>query len=169
MNDKQRELIKKIQALAERGEDGEQVNAAKLLKSMMAKLKISLDDLIDESVNYRTFNIPIAEQEIFCQTVLSVIGSKRDIRYNGHRPTKLWIELTDAEYIEIESKFDFIKRIYKKRLSTFKLAFIYAFDLFSHDHDTVKKSSEQELERHREAVNLSRHIKTESYHKQLTT
>lgn len=121
MDNKIIELAKKLHALAERGEGGEKANAEKVLRAFMAKHGITIETIIGEKRTWREFKAKGKDkQQFLIQTVASVIG---DFSYKQDRET-FYIELTDAEFIEIDAKYEFYWKAYKEELDLFYQAFV---------------------------------------------
>lgn len=67
--------IKRVQALAERGEGGEKENAAALLERMMKQYGISESDIAEErrEMAWFRYKTPL-EEKLLAQVIYSVVG-----------------------------------------------------------------------------------------------
>jgi len=74
VDDKIIELLKKINALAKRGVDGERENAAQRLEYLMGKYGVTFDMLEADTKKEREFVVLQDQQKFFSQIVYSVCG-----------------------------------------------------------------------------------------------
>lgn len=126
------ELLKKIQMLANRGCNGERDTAARKLQELMNKYNISADDLSDEKIIREIHEYHGHEEEqLLVQIACKVVNVRGGIFYGVQNlytsrtlSTKLGIEATKAQHIEIEFLFDFYKKQWKKEKDLFFRAFI---------------------------------------------
>lgn len=126
-------LLKKIQALAERGEAGERESAEIMLCRFMEKHNITLEDLEREDLKDRLFKVPIRFKQLFVQVAASIIGSSRAIYCIKGRPAAACIECTLAEYTEIELAFNFYKCALSEQLELYMEAFYQKNALYPSD------------------------------------
>ena len=130
------ELIKKVKALAERGEGGEKLNAQKMLAELMKKYNIKEEDIAEDIVKEFTIKIPsvFKSMALASQIVFSVLGREVDedkgLYTYGNRRNKAIVRSTSAEFLEIEAKFKFYLHHYKIELERFYGAFVQANELF---------------------------------------
>ena len=127
--------LERVKALAERGVGGEKENAEALLNRLMAKYGISEEDIEDTAerdyfIRYHNF----WERKLIVQIAYKHLG-------NGHccgtvgtqsgRPhKKICVTCTPAQYIEIETDFEFYKAAWEEELAIFYSAFISKNDIF---------------------------------------
>ncbi len=119
------DLAKKLKALADQGVDGEKENAAAMLQRLMEKHGITLESISDEVKRKRYFDIKTTQQKFFQQVASSVIGGGFSYFVSPTSKRRIGIELTDAQYIEIDAKFEFYIKAYEKDLDIFYRAFIH--------------------------------------------
>lgn len=136
------ELIKKIKALAEQGTGGEKFNAQQKLEELMKKYDISNDDLAVDILKDFNFNVKREiDKKLLSQILYSVCGDIDERKGVYHCGKKFFIRCTDAEFLEIDAKFDFYKKEYEKQAKLFYRAFIQANSIFPpkglirEDHD----------------------------------
>ena len=132
------EKLRKIKALAERGAYGEMQTAKLLLEKLLAKHKLTIDDLTDSEKRERCF---LAKQDnekaalIMC--FYKIIGAdRRDDCYSyKHRRGKIYIMLTDYEFAELSMFYEFHKRNinkeFKKMREDFQKSYQYKHKLYS--------------------------------------
>lgn len=136
--DKIIDKLKKILALAERGEEGEARNARIMLENELKKHGLKIDDLRSEIKKERIFPYKNKdEMTIFFQLLLSLFGRKSEeissARYNS-KGKRLYVNLTDLQYIEILNMWEFHRKQFnkeKKRLLRDCLeAYVNKHDIF---------------------------------------
>ncbi|MCD8362809.1 MAG: hypothetical protein LUC98_07610 [Lachnospiraceae bacterium] len=150
MEEKERQKILKIQALAERGVGGEKTTAERMLRKLLAKNGISsLEELeADKEVQYYLFSyhgkheIKLLEQCIY--KVLTEAGDRTCYRSHGKRE-KLGVYCTKAQKIEIDLEFDFYRKVFYEELEVFMIAFIQKQHIFPPDVPTGKCDDEKHM------------------------
>ena len=132
------ELLKKLQVLAARGYNGERDTAARKLDELMNKYNISADDLSDEKIVRETHVYHGSEEkQLLVQIAGMVVNVRGGIFYgiqntltNRVSSTKLAIDATAAQHIEIDFLFDFYKKQWEKEKKLFLIAFCKKNELF---------------------------------------
>jgi len=136
-------LLKKLSKLADGGIDGEKENATERLEFLMKKYGITSDMLQDEIKKEREITIQKEQSQFFYQIVCSVCGrqpmyfNKADIK---KKKTRVYIEVSDIDFIEISEKFYFYWDKYQEDLNLFYSAFIQKNHLYT-------KTSQEDIER----------------------
>ena len=128
------DLIRKVKNLADRGVNGEKENATILLNRLMEKYGVSYEEIEEPERKHVKFYTR-GQKKLFFQTVFSVLG-QWDGRYIPEKST-VWIEVTAAEKIQIEYKFDLLVKALKKEQDLLLKAFIRKNDLYSSSPKTV--------------------------------
>lgn len=126
--------VKKIQALAERGDRGEKESAAALLDRLMKRYGITEAEIAEErrGIAWFRFKTPL-ERKLLNQVIYTVTGR---VAYScvgkyTNRPRKmLGIECTAAERLEIELSFEFYNAALEKELDRFYSAFLNKNHIF---------------------------------------
>lgn len=163
------ELLKKIKALADNGIGGEKINAELKLRQMMEELGITEEDLEEDKIDFRMFNISqnATIKKLFNQVISTILDDYSVYGYKGLR-SKVAVECTVAEQIEIEAKFEFYKNGYKEDLEVFFLAFLQKNNLFPKTtQESSEKSSEEELRKWRKASVMTDGLDKHHYRKQI--
>lgn len=146
VDEKKLELMKKLQALAERGVGGEKEGAQRKLEELMKKYNIEEEDLSDEKqedfeFKYRT---PF-EEKLLRQLFYKIVPDYRSktYRYNWGRGSKstYGIHCTKAEGLQIQIEYDFYKELWKEEEAFFFDCFIQKHRIFS--MKPTERSSEQ--------------------------
>lgn len=137
MNNNILDLLRKLKALAEQGVDGERENATDMLHRLMAKHGITMEDLGIHVLKEREFYIADKEMQLFVQVLGSVTGPSQKILSYKRDTKKLksrFVELTDADYIEVEAKWEFYRRAWKeereRQLQLLMKAFVHKNRLY---------------------------------------
>lgn len=151
-----KERLKKLYALALRGVGGEKEQAVAILDKLIKKYGASLSELDEEIIrDYEIAYSGAAECKILNQIVYKVTDEKGrafSLRYvaSGRAcRSRLRVKCTETQKIEIEFLFDFYKKLYKKELETFLLAFIQKHELYGHlkEGEEATTISPEELEK----------------------
>lgn len=170
------ELAKKLKELAERGVDGEKVNAEQLLHKIMKKHNITEEDLNDLKEETFCFNVQGKYKEFESQLLVQIAGQldlhirgefkKADMK-NYHLDGNFGLICTKFQFIEIKSKFDFYRSQLTKRLDEFMFAFFITNKLLIEpkNKDCKNNVTDEFIEN---AITISRSIKANEFYKQLT-
>lgn len=144
MTEKTKQLIKKLQALAERGVGGEKETAARKLQQLLDKNGIySLEELEEEKVEYFLFSYNGKHEiKLLKQCMYKVLGAGERIEYYRSRGTrqKIGIYCTMAQKMEIELEFEFYRNVFYEELPSFMSAFIQAQSIFPEDAPKSEKT-----------------------------
>lgn len=119
------ELAKKLQALAVGGVGGERENAAAMLGKLCRKHGIDLDALFQPAPKERKFAFESEEHMRFLfQCVASVSADVKAVCSTGPLGSFLLATLSDAEFVEAESKAAFFWPIWLREKESFYTAFV---------------------------------------------
>lgn len=123
--------LKKLLALAERGERGEADNARRMLEAELRRHGLTLDDIRSERKSTRVLKYCSNEElQLIIQIILNYSGSAseafKEARYNA-RKREIYIELSDMEYVDISNMCDFFKAQYRKERKRLLHDMIMAF------------------------------------------
>lgn len=155
--------LRKVAALAARGEGGEAANAEALLDAIAAAHGIDLDELELDDIRERV--IPVGREtwrsRLLCQILwtrfpgrdFDFVVERRPVKQRrGMRTGKvrfvltgLQARLTAAQHVECLSVFEILQRDYERQLKAFFRAFLLKNDLLCpYDPDATKPTPEQE-------------------------
>ncbi len=167
--DKIIQLAKKLKALADRGVDGEKINAEKMLQKIMKQHNLSMEDVEGEKKERAYFKVDKLQEQIFYQVVTSVVGSDYDSYTNPHKRGKIILLVTASEAIEIQMKYDFFWKLYHEELLIFRHAFIVKNRIFHPEGKTIDMDelSPEEKERHQRVSMMAESIRKGELNKQL--
>lgn len=170
------ELAKKLKALADKGVAGEKLNAEKMLSEFMKKHNLTIEEIEGEAEGEYFFKLEKEDVMLWRQIVANV--NYKIPKYGEFPKTHIkkyylggnyLIKCTAAEFVEIESKFNFYKNLYKQELEVFYSAFIHANSLYS---SRPAKDGEDwdsdEYEKQVRIVQMAQRIKKGQFHKQIT-
>lgn len=141
IDEKKMKLLKKLYALAERGEGGERTEARRQLDRLMEKYGVQVADLSDEALDKHWYRYNNPQEKKLLMQVFYKVAPKRDIyrRVCGEGTrTKAGIKCTSAEALQIGIEYDFYKTLWAKELDFFLMAFIQKHKIFdmSPGHET---------------------------------
>lgn len=132
--------IRKLQALAERGVDGEATNAKILLSALCEKYGIDESKLDEEEKQWYEFEMRTSVQKLFLQLYVSVYGTTE--RYL--KEVELWkrgrkkivkCKFTRAEYIEFSQMWEWHRKNYlaerKRMRELFQIAYYDKFKMYA--------------------------------------
>ena len=129
------DLLRKLKALAERGEAGERENARTILAGLMEKYGVEEADLQDDALEESCFSYlgPI-ERRLLVQVIFHVTnGDRRVYAYKhgkGSRST-ICCMCTKAEAVQIGVEYDFYRELWTQELDLFFRAFVNKHSIFS--------------------------------------
>lgn len=171
------QILKKLKALAERGIDGEKVNAEKILQKMLLKYNLTIEDIEGEKQQDYFFKAKGINEKLIYQIAKRI---NYDLKVYSFPPDKvklhnltgnIIVECTAAEFIEIDQMFDVYKKLYKKENDLFFVAFLKANDLLTRPPKEKQKHisdlNPQELEEWTRLSEMATTIKKETIRKQL--
>lgn len=136
IDEKKRELLKKLQALAERGVGGEKETAQKKLEQLMKKYKIEEEDLSEdkeEDYDFRyhnEFELKILRQ-LFYKIVPDYKRHTYTYRYGKGSKSTYGIRCTKAQALQIRIEYEFYCALWKEEVDFFMSAFIQKHRLFA--------------------------------------
>lgn len=171
MKEKYINLAKKLIELAKRGVDGEKINAQEMLNRIMEKHGITFEDIEEETKKFFEIRVMKKHERLFCQVLSTIVGNKLKI-YNSHKQRYKLVELTTAQYIELECKFNFYKKVYDDEMESFFLAFIHVNGLLPNNvdkNDIAKKPlTPEEQNIINKAVQMIKGLNKNNFQKRLT-
>lgn len=163
------ELAKKLKMLAEKGSGGEKLNAEMMLKKLMEKHGFTMQDIEGEEKLYHYFKVGAKDRFLFDQVASTVLGSTFSIFGDQRKRGYLVLEVTAAEAIEIENKYDFYLQMFETEYEIFKSAFIRANNLYPKDSAEIKLSdlSAEEIEKHKKTIMMANSMDAKPYQRRL--
>lgn len=118
------ELLKKIKALAERGDGGEKESAEKLLSQLMEKYGITEEAISEDTIECEWFRYKDnLQRRLLKQIIYMVTGNADTYKRKGGRHKLVGAYCTAYQRIEIEANYEFFKNAMEKEIETFFSAF----------------------------------------------
>ena len=178
--------ISKVKALADRGTEGEKINAEKMLKSLMDKYGIKDEDIIDDKVELYLID---TESEMFIQLLVQVSNSvsgkdlkmfnlnnspktaKKELSKLGYgdATANVAIECTKAQFLEIKMMFDIDKQDLNSQLDVFMYAYFSKNGLLAKpkEGEEHKQLTEEELNKIYKAAKMAYGIDKKQIYKMI--
>lgn len=130
------EKIRKVQALANRGADGEKQSAAALLDKLMKQYGIDEAEIVEERLEkcFFRYKTPTGKIPFKC------VGS-----YSGRARKQVGIDCTAAERLEIEFSYEFYKAALEEEMERFYSAFLMKNDIFPPDSKKAEEIPAAEI------------------------
>lgn len=136
IDEKKKELLKKLQALAERGVGGEKEGAQKKLDQLMKKYGIEEMDLSEDKEEDHDFRYHNGfEKKILRQLFYKIVPDFRAHTYiyrrgEGSRTT-YGIRCTKAQALQIQIEYEFYCALWEEEVEFFMSAFIQKHRIFA--------------------------------------
>lgn len=136
MDEKTLELLKKIKALAERGDRGERKAAQRQLERLMKKYNVLEADLSDEILSIHWFKFKNKyDRQLLVQVAYKIAPDRDAFEHTmgkGKR-TEVGVKCTKAEALQIQIEYEFYQRLLKEDMDFFFRAFIHKHEIFNHN------------------------------------
>lgn len=167
-----KEKLRKIMALADRGDAGEAIAAQHRLNVLLSKYNLTTEDLFDESLKKRKFKVRRDEWVIFVQVLASIIGVRyKDMWYMRGKRSEVYIELTDGEYVDVAQQVEFYCKQYKKELTksvqALQTAYVHKHNLFNKDSSESSSVNRISRAEYLELIGMISRLENVTYRKQL--
>mgnify|MGYP006951022856 FL=1 len=136
MDDKKKQLLNKLKALAERGVGGEKETAQRKLQELMEKYEIDENDLSDDKKEKYQFKYKNEfEKKLIKQIAYRTFKkewSERMYTYSRGRGKRsiMLIECTKAEEIQLRIEYEFYKDLWKEEAE-------FLFNVFIQKHSYI--------------------------------
>lgn len=146
------ELAKKLKALADRGVDGEQINAQKMLQSFLEKHNLTEQDVLEEKVIKEVLPYNTKwEKKLACQIIYTILGPEGKM-YKHSGKHAIWTECTVPEAAQIKLFYEHYLELFRKEQAVFYTAFLSQNRLFPEDEPAQEREfTQEELDHFRRA------------------
>nr|WP_320022112.1 hypothetical protein [uncultured Draconibacterium sp.] len=163
------ELAKKLKALADRGVDGEKINAAVKLEALLKKYDLTIEDVEAEIVQAELFEYKFVQKQILIQVIMMVMGMNVKIWGSTQKRNAFIVDCTKSQFIEIQAAFNFYWNAYEEDLRIFNQAFIQKNKLLPRDGGTrsIGEMSDEDKREIRKILNMMDSIDRKQHSKQL--
>lgn len=171
MSDKILELAKKLQALSERGEGGEKLNAQAKLDELLKKHNITIDELNGEKITQFEFTSPLKHQRLMHQVMVMIVGPKYQIFGFKNSKTEFVTNCTHSQFIEFDMTFSFYSKQYEKDLDLFYKAFVQRNRIFDRTPDSGRSWMDltpDEIAEQRKVQQMSKGLDQHNLKRQIT-
>lgn len=169
--------ILKLHELVLRGEHEEAKNAQRHLDNMLSKYNLSLDRILAEKNNkkLRCFIIRSFYDKLFFQCVFQVLDISK-LSYKELKKGHYYIEMTELEYAELISLFEWHKQNYKKEydkmIKSFTSAYIQKHEIWNKTDSTDEEDlnddrNEIDYEETKRIIALKNSISDKNYVKMI--
>lgn len=139
MDDRLRERIEKIKALAERGVGGEKDTAQKKLDKLLKDNGLTIESLESEEIHYYLFSYSSSySKKLLFQVMYKVLSTKVSYYRTKHTRNKVGVYCTHSQKIEIELDYEFYLNLFEEEVDSLLSAFIQEQDLFPNDAGSVQ-------------------------------
>lgn len=139
----------KIYNLSVRGVGGEKANAESLLKKMLAKHGLTIDEILDgefkDAEELKWYPVRTAsDKALFFQCLASVIHkSEFSTSRNRRKRGIIGVNLSKLNHVELCEKYAFFKKLYKKESDEFRTAFYLVNNLYNPKPSESKSSDDK--------------------------
>ena len=166
----------KMQALAEKGCQGEAKAAKAMIEILCRKYGLAIEDILSEQVETRRYEFVIGKGKIYKTLFTHCHGkvmNKREMSYYQYSPSKIALDLTPLQFAELSSLYEWHKDNFKKDLEqtmdTMVEAYINKHNLFSSDnHGTHEKElTNEDIKKITAMLVMMEQLSDNSYHKMI--
>lgn len=151
MNEKQKALLQKLKALAERGVGGEKEGAERKLRQLMVKYGVDqLEFEEDQVARYEIKYRGEFEKRLLSQIVYRAKNDKEGQyhrRYGQGSRSILIVDRTKAQEVQIRIEFEFYRDLLKEEQELLFEAFIQKHRIFRESGEPPKLPTLEEMER----------------------
>lgn len=173
--------IRKIQALAERGVDGERISAEKRLVEIMEKYGISWEEIDNEEKRVIWYSAKGKDWKMLIKQLLGInkirfaiiehtdrSKSAKKIRdyYQPRRAENVLMECTYSKFIEMTTEYEIFQRSFDDHYESFVYAFLDKNNLLA-EADADHKLTPEEEKRYDRAIMMKRGIEKAEINKQI--
>ena len=164
--------LKKVKELADRGEDGEALNARQKLHILLNKHGLTISDLENVKISQYKFKYStVAEMEIMIQCIAKVTNDPK-LTYSWYKDKKkeFFVKLAEWQYIESMALIDFhvvqFRKELKAQMKALKSAYCSKHHLFP-DKKSDKEGPELNLEEMERLLAVYNSLGSKFYQKQI--
>lgn len=140
------ELVRKVKALADRGEAGEREVARRKLEELTVKYNLDPRFFEEEVIAYHDIRWHQPWEEYLIRQIAYMVTNKGEswipLSNSGRRLKVVRLKCTEAHFAQIEYLYDFYHELYLKEYEFFNIAFVQKHQLFG------QKQSDSEGTRH---------------------
>lgn len=162
------DYIRKIKALADRGEGGEAINAQKLFFKMCEKHGIDPYEIDEEKTKEFTVTIPKELRWLYIQTYMQVTQAEESRIWSTYKPNRYIVECKESDFVLIGSMYQHYKNELGKQIDIMKTAFIIKNKLWSKNTKTQSKElTKEQQDQLDKAFAMANNMEVEGYLKRI--
>lgn len=166
------ERLRKIQALALSGIDGEKAAAKEMLDKMCKKYGVSPEELVTNEKKFYAFSYRNkVERQLLIQVIAYIVRLDQVTCMQYKHQKKVEVECTHAQYLDIEDCYRFYRKEYKIawKLHTkgFLSAFIGRHNIYPPDNGERKERTEAEQEEIMRIIKMMQTIKPAAWERRI--
>lgn len=153
-----RQRLIKLLALSERGIGGEKENAQTMLKKLLVKHNVTLDDLKDDRQELFFFGYKTLFERRLVSQIHAMITGDRSGRYYKYPGTQeIGLKITKLQYLEIDMLYSIYRKSLKEEMEILYGAFIQRNHIFSMNGESksIDDLDPKERERLRRILQMS--------------
>lgn len=170
-----KERLLKMYALATNGVDGEKETAQKILEANLAKYGLTIDDLVESNEKKKIYWFTAKDKyqrmllgQIYC---VFVCKTKQYSTYTrADRKYDVGLEMTEVEAIELNMIYNFYLNLWKKELEKQKEILLHAF-INKHDISlqtvNIEEMTDEEIRMAERACRMMDDLEDVSFKKQI--
>ncbi|MFV0678408.1 hypothetical protein [Variovorax sp. tm] len=169
-DEKAQARMRKLLALADRGEGGEKANAQRMLDSMLRRHGMAVHDLIGEKRELHWFKVRSATEKQLARQIAAKVLDGQVASYRNQRNAKqIGIETTPAEAIEIELHIETLRPALEQHMELAFSAFVQANRLFqtSPSEEPARAWTDEERARVRKVLAMADATDATPVHKRI--
>ncbi len=162
--------LRKIEALAVSGVDGEKENARRLLDALCKKHGITLDRLSNSERRLYKFKFSGKhEKTILIQTIGYVCDIHGSLTFKvlKKKRTEVWFPLTESQAIVVYECFEHYRKAWRKQQEDFLTAFVHKNNLVAQSESPAndKSSSDNNTERLMRIIQIMQGMQSDQWEK----
>lgn len=162
------EKLKKIEALANSGIDGERENAKRMLDALCAKHGVTVDELVEPTLSWYRFRPKDHVDEMLLCHVVGFVCQTRRIKMRKAGKAR-HLELTRAQALDVEEAIRHYRKVWRENLTDYMAAFIHAHRLYAPRDEGAEppEISAEDIMRAEKLIKMSRGISTSHWERRL--
>lgn len=169
-----RDKLLKLYELAKRGVGGEKVNADTMLRRMLEKHSLTIEDIDVELPKRRYYHYTtLWKEKLICQIICAVTNSNSMYTYGAYKD--IGADVTDFQHIQILEMIDFHFENYiaekKKFLDDFASAYVQKHELYRETTDKDREDkpplTPEEIRAIMRMSSIQESLSNATYHKKL--
>ena len=125
--------LRKIAALADRGDAGERDNAQAALEKLCARHGVTLDQLLDDAIEPIEIKARGIEKQLLTHVAMKIVGTHKIPHTPTSKSIKFWV--TRAQGIDITEAFEHYRRAWVEHRKDAMTVFVNANRLFPDPKD----------------------------------